>query len=84
MYLRKREYTPDDYIQGVHIVTKDTEWLTTVEAAGIMGIDRDTVANYCRLGKLECRKFGRDWQVSRAAAERFVKSNVGRPKIDKT
>ena len=79
-------YNLDQYPENgrLVIVTKDTEWLTTVEAAGIMGIDRDTVANYCRLGKLECRKFGRDWQVSRAAAERFVKSNVGRPKIDKT
>lgn len=83
MYLRNEQYEQYPNTQGLFIVEKDT-WLTTTEAAEIMGIDRDTVANYCRLEKLECRKRGRDWQVSREAAERFVKSNVGRPKIDKT
>lgn len=78
-------YNLDQYPDnGRLVIVKIETWLTTTEAAEIMGIDRDTVANYCRLGKLECRKRGRDWQVSREAAERFVKSNVGRPKIDKT
>lgn len=76
---------PIDYYQEVVPVSKTQlpiEWISTKEAAAIMDIDRDTVANYCRLGKLECRKFGRDWQVNKTAAVAFVKSNSGRPKKD--
>jgi DNA-directed RNA polymerase specialized sigma24 family protein len=84
MYLRNEQYEQYSETQGLFIVEKETEWLTTIEASEIMGIKPKTIANYCSSGKLECRKFGRDWQVSRASAIGFVKSNVGRPKIDKT
>lgn len=83
MYLRKSQYEEYPSMQGVYIVEKP-EWLTTAQAADIMGITAKTIADYCRDGKLECRKWGRDWQVSRESAEQFKKSNAGRPKKDET
>lgn len=55
-----------------------SDWLTTTDAAVIMDLNKITVAQYCREGKLRCRRWGREWQVWREDAENFEKSNAGR------
>lgn len=59
---------------------KETEWITTQQAAEIMQIERHTVAEYCRRGTITCMKFGRDWMVARQEAEEFKRTQRGRPR----
>ena len=42
------------------------EWITTVEAARLTGYTADYIRRLIRSGKLKGRKWGRDWQVSKA------------------
>lgn len=59
---------------------QETEWLTTGQAAVIMGITPQAVQALCKRGGIECRRFGTWWQVSREAAENYEKTVGGRGK----
>lgn len=52
-------------------------YITSREAAEILGIDHESrwVAKLCRDGKLDCRKMGRDWLVSRRSVEEYAQSD---------
>jgi len=65
------------------------EWITTTEAAELTGLQRDTIAEYCRRydpdsddNKLICQKRGRDWWVSSASALKLKTTNRGRPRTE--
>ena len=53
-------------------------WLTTGEAAEVMGITPQAVQNLCRRGAIKSRRFGHYWQVDKAAAENYERSVGGR------
>ena len=48
------------------------EWITTQEAAKIIGVTRNHIRYLIRYGKLEAKKFGRAWMVSRKSAEEYA------------
>jgi excisionase family DNA binding protein len=50
------------------------EWITTVDAARILGVTIAHVSNLLRRGKLIGRKFGRSWMVSKASVEAYASS----------
>ena len=54
------------------------EWITTKEAAEIMGITQQAVQRLCRREVIECQRFGRWWKVSKASAERYEITPGGR------
>lgn len=64
-----------DYdIQGI-IMSKQIEWITAAEAAKIMKVSVSNVRYLCRNERIKCHKFGRDWQVSKQAADNYIRSN---------
>jgi excisionase family DNA binding protein len=70
-----------DYPVGQEIVIVSTkkmppvEWIRASEAAEIMNVSISNVYYLCREGKIECRKWGNTWQVSKADAENYKRSN---------
>lgn len=82
MALPKLKYGGYPETQGLAIVEKPIEWVSTLEAADIMDVAEETVRRLCREKKIDCRKLRRDWQVSRASAEAYEKEKGGRPKSD--
>lgn len=48
------------------------EWITTQKAAEIIGITRSHVRYLIQHGRLEAKKFGRAWMVSRKSAEEYA------------
>ena len=50
----------------------DEMWMTSVEAAGYSGLSTSHLARLCRDGQITCRKFGRDWQISRASVKAYM------------
>ena len=65
---------------GLLNMTEETVWLTTTEAAEIMGITPQAVQNLCKRGGIECRRFGYWWQISKEVAENYEKTVGGRGK----
>jgi excisionase family DNA binding protein len=58
----------------------EIEWITTQEAAEIMGIHEESVRRLCRKGEIKARKFGISWMVGKKAAETYERDYGGRPK----
>lgn len=50
------------------------EWITTQEAAEMIGVTRDHITYLLRTGQLEGKKFVRDWMVDKASAEQYAAS----------
>lgn len=50
------------------------KWITTQEAAEIIGVTRDHVTYLLRTGQLKGNKFVRDWMVDKVSAERYAAS----------
>jgi excisionase family DNA binding protein len=48
------------------------EWITTQEAAEIIGVTRNHVRHLIRHGELQAKRFGRAWMVSRKSAEAYA------------
>lgn len=48
------------------------DYMTTVQAAELLGIDPASVARLIRQGKLHGERFGRAWMVSRRSAEDYL------------
>lgn len=62
------------------LLHQEIEWLTTKQAAEIMGITYQAVQRLCRINAVKCRKFGKVWQVSRTSAEAYKITVGGRGK----
>jgi excisionase family DNA binding protein len=48
-----------------------SDWITTTEAADIIGCGRRHIAKLCQGGKLETGFFGAAWKIRRASAEAY-------------
>ena len=55
------------------VATEIPNLFTTDEAADYLGLDRSLIARYCRQGRLEGRKAGRDWVITKSALDAFKK-----------
>lgn len=61
----------------------EIEWITTHEAAKLMGVAVRTVQNLCANDNdFLCKKWGRSWMVDKASALAYKKTLGGRPKTD--
>lgn len=49
------------------------DWLTTYEAARVSGYNPDYIRQLIRSQKVQGRKWGLSWQVSRRSLEEYVK-----------
>jgi len=51
-----------------------SNFLTSHEAATLLNVDHESrwIAQLCREGKLDCRKIGRDWLISRKSVEDYA------------
>ena len=59
------------------------DYLSTLEAAKILGVSTRYVSELCRKGKMKCERPARDWLVSKAEVEAYKikpKNKGGRPK----
>jgi len=53
------------------------EWLTTGQAAELLGVSRSTVVRYIEAGTLDARRLpGGHWRVRRTDAERLLGSET--------
>jgi excisionase family DNA binding protein len=50
----------------------DQQWISTKEAAEIIGVTRDHVTHLLRTGQLTGEKFVRDWMVDRVSVEDYA------------
>lgn len=46
---------------------------TSAEAAEVLGIDPSMVCKYCRDGRLDGEKIGRDWIIKKDALNKFAR-----------
>lgn len=54
------------------------EWLTTGEAARLLGISRSTVVRYIEAGTLDARRLpGGHWRLRRTAVEKLLGDESG-------
>jgi excisionase family DNA binding protein len=52
------------------------EWLTTGQAAELLGVSRSTVVRYIEAGTLEARRLpGGHWRIRRNEAERLLRDD---------
>ncbi len=63
-----------------------SRYVTTKQAAEILGVDRTQAARLVKAGKLKGVKLGHDWLVSRDSISKYqqTKSPKGRPPSRKT
>jgi hypothetical protein len=56
------------------------DWITTTEAAKISNYHPERIRELLREGKVEGRKFGPIWQVSKSSMRRYIKKmeNLGK------
>jgi excisionase family DNA binding protein len=48
------------------------EWITTQEAAEIIGVTRNHVRYLVAHGRVEAKRFGRAWMISRSSSEEYA------------
>ena len=52
------------------------EWLTTGQAAELLGVSRSTVVRYIEAGTLEARRLpGGHWRIRRSEAEKLLRDD---------
>jgi excisionase family DNA binding protein len=51
------------------------EWITTQEAAEIIGVSIKQVSHLLLNGRIKGKKFGRFWMVDKQSAEEYAASN---------
>jgi hypothetical protein len=65
-------------------VNQQTEWITTEEAAEIMGVSIRNVQHLCHENKdkeepdLICQQWGRSWMVNAESARNYIRTNRGK------
>lgn len=70
----------EDYEAGRQIgERRQSDLLTTGEAADLLGIDRSRVLRLIESGRLVARKVGRDWVIEQGALEAVRHRRRGRP-----
>ena len=56
------------------------DFLTTSEAAQILGVNRSRVLQFILNGRLPAQKFGWQWMIKRQDLEKLKNRKPGRPK----
>jgi excisionase family DNA binding protein len=56
------------------------EFMTTAEAAEILGLHPASISRLVKQGKIEGERFGRDWMVSKRSVEDYLKRFGDLPK----
>lgn len=51
----------------------DNEWITTDDAAGIVGVTAHQIRHLLKQGTILGHKFGRSWMVDRQSVESYAK-----------
>jgi excisionase family DNA binding protein len=59
-------------------VAKFGDWLTTYEAARLSGYNLEYVRRLIRARKLDSKRWGRDWMISRASLLSYAKNGKRR------
>ncbi len=57
-----------------------TNFLTTTEAAALLGLSIKTVQSLITRGRLPAEKIGRDWMIKREDVRNHKRGKGGRPK----
>lgn len=57
----------------------ESEYMTSAEAARVLGIRQDTVSRLAREGKIPAEKIAKTWLIRRAFIAEMVKNYKGRP-----
>ncbi len=73
---KSKRTTPANYRAELEAV------ISAEEAGAILGVGSERAKQFCREGRLAAKRIGRDWIVSRRAAEDLAK--IDRPPIPKT
>lgn len=61
------------------------QWISTDEAARLIGVKRRQVQNLALAGLLKTRRIGRVWLIDRRSAETLPpREKTGRPKLKRT
>ena len=55
------------------MTAKTEDWLTTKGAAQMAGVTDARIRQLCISNQLECRKWGRDWQVNAESLKEWMK-----------
>lgn len=63
-------------------MNKLSDYITTKNAAELIGIDQSQVRRLCKTKKLQCLKLGSEWLVHRKSAECYIRSNSGPKRKD--
>lgn len=71
------------HCHGNYPILTMKNFISTSEAAAILGIDKVTVAKWCRIGELAAQRIGRDWLVESPIVRRGLVKPVGRPPADR-
>jgi excisionase family DNA binding protein len=56
------------------------EYITTQQAAKLLGVDPATIRRACKSGRIRARKFGWAWYIETKSLGDFVRSRTGSPK----
>lgn len=68
-------------VMNFHINNEDRmDFLTTKEAATIIGVSQKMVQSLIRRGRLPAQKIGRDWMIRREDVENHERGKGGRPR----
>jgi excisionase family DNA binding protein len=57
-------------------------YISTEEAAAIMGVTERWVRQLAKQGEIKARRWGRDWQISRVAAEAFERQRKAKTPVN--
>ena len=68
-------------LRGLRVGNGHDELLTSRQAAAILGVSTERVMQFIRDGRLEARKEGRDWFISKRGVVRLARTKrpPGRP-----
>ncbi len=59
----------------------DTNLISTKEASALSSYNADYLSRLCREGRIEGKKIGRSWLISRISLTRFIESQKGEKKV---
>jgi excisionase family DNA binding protein len=64
-------YNADEFEQRIRSMAQ--EWVTTSQAAELVGYTQRRVRQLADAGMIEARKFGRDWQIEKSSLLAYMR-----------
>lgn len=56
------------------------DWITTLEAAELSGYDPEHVRRLARAGKIDAKKWGQEWMISKVSILKYRQDEGRKPK----